>query len=239
MNQLSCKLLLTKELPIFEQLQLEEALFRASTDNWCICNFQSPPAIVLGISNLPQEMIDLSQPDLPPIIKRFSGGGTVIVDQNTVFFTIILNRHELPSLSCPQSLMSWTHSLLAPAFLPKMLQLHDHDFSIDDQKVGGNAQSFSKDRILHHISFLWSWDQERMSLLHIPSRQPSYRKGRSHHHFCHKLASFFPTKHDLVQALISCVEQKFQTISVSLQEAQGFLQKPHRKALSVVNIANL
>ncbi|NGX54212.1 MAG: hypothetical protein K1000chlam4_00937, partial [Chlamydiae bacterium] len=40
-------------LPIFEQLQLEEALLRADEGNWCLINSGVPPAIVMGISAKP------------------------------------------------------------------------------------------------------------------------------------------------------------------------------------------
>lgn len=35
-----------------------------------------------------------------PLIKRFSGGGTVIVDHNTIFASIILNQvtFEVPNM---------------------------------------------------------------------------------------------------------------------------------------------
>ena len=44
--------------PIFQQLQIEEALLRADQRNWCIINTGSPPAIVMGISGKPGTCID-------------------------------------------------------------------------------------------------------------------------------------------------------------------------------------
>ena len=81
------KLLHLSGLSIFEQLQLEEALLRADSDNWCIINSGASPAIVLGISAKPEEHLDLKlvRQDNIPVIKRFSGGGTVYVDPNTLF----------------------------------------------------------------------------------------------------------------------------------------------------------
>ena len=45
---------ISRSHPILEQLQLEEALFRADQRNWCLLNSGSPPAIVMGISGLPE-----------------------------------------------------------------------------------------------------------------------------------------------------------------------------------------
>ena len=45
------KLLRYRGLPILKQLQIEEALLRATSDNWCLLNNgSSQPAIVMGIS---------------------------------------------------------------------------------------------------------------------------------------------------------------------------------------------
>ena len=46
-----CRLLRLRQVPILQQLRLEEALLRADDSNWCILNDGSPtPAIVMGIS---------------------------------------------------------------------------------------------------------------------------------------------------------------------------------------------
>ena len=37
-------------MPIFQQLQIEEALLRAGSGNWCLINHGTPPAIVMGLS---------------------------------------------------------------------------------------------------------------------------------------------------------------------------------------------
>ena len=63
-----------KNFPIFRQLQIEEALLRLDKRNFCIINEGSPPAIVMGISGKPDELIDktrLAQNPIP-VIKRFS-----------------------------------------------------------------------------------------------------------------------------------------------------------------------
>lgn len=45
------KLLRVRQLSILRQLQIEEALLRATRDNWCLINDGcGDPAIVMGIS---------------------------------------------------------------------------------------------------------------------------------------------------------------------------------------------
>ena len=50
-----------------------------------------------------------------------------------------------------------------------------NDYCIDDLKFGGNAQSISGKRWLHHTSLLWDYEPARMALLQHPARQPEYQ----------------------------------------------------------------
>lgn len=81
-------------LNIFNQLQLEEVLLRHTSDNWLIFNSQIPlKTIVVGFSGKILELlnVDLCSKDNVNVIRRYSGGGTVIVDHNTVFVSFIMN----------------------------------------------------------------------------------------------------------------------------------------------------
>ena len=74
--------------PILTQLRLEEALLRHTSDNWCVmAEASGPPSIVLGISGKPAKMcnLDLVARDRVPLIRRFTGGGTVVVGDGTLF----------------------------------------------------------------------------------------------------------------------------------------------------------
>src|SRR5581483_7899335 len=81
--------ILLKNIPIHQQLQLEEAILRTDDRNWCLINEGSPPAIVMGISGKPEMLINHVhfQKSPVPVIKRFSGGGTVFIDPSTIFMT--------------------------------------------------------------------------------------------------------------------------------------------------------
>lgn len=215
-------------MPIFQQLQLEEALFRAGSGNWCLLNEGTDPAIVMGISG----SIDEVSPSCPfPIIRRFSGGGTVVVDEETVFFSLILNSSDLLCPPTPHDVMKWSLDLLYPAFLPNKLCLEEQDYVLDGQKIGGNAQSFSKGRLVHHSSFLWSWKEERMAMLSMPQRQPAYRAQRGHSAFCNQISKYFPSKDAFISALFDCAESHFACREGSFEEAQQITLLPHRKAV--------
>jgi lipoate-protein ligase A len=55
--------------------------------------------------------------DRIPVIRRFSGGGTVIVDEGTVFVTLICQGDAVPVPKLyPRPIMDWTEHLYIPAF---------------------------------------------------------------------------------------------------------------------------
>lgn len=70
----------------------------------------------------PQELINVpaARDCGMQVIKRFSGGGTVVTDENTIFATVILQTSALPlHVECyPRPLMRWSESLYAPTFSP-------------------------------------------------------------------------------------------------------------------------
>lgn len=185
-----------ENLPIFSQLQIEEALLKTNHENWVILNSGSPKAIVMGISTAPKEVINLSLAEEKkiPIIQRFSGGGTVIVDENTLFITFIMQKKELSFELFPKNILEWTFSILEKSLNIENFSLIENDFTISQKKVAGNAQYIKKDRFLHHTSFLWDYEEESMRYLLHPPKEPQYRKGRSHIDFVTKLSSYISKK---------------------------------------------
>ncbi|KAK3036613.1 hypothetical protein RJ639_030182 [Escallonia herrerae] len=104
-----------KGTPILQQLHLEERLLRNSSDNWCIINDgTNTPAIVMGLSGKSSELVEIRSVlrDQIPVIRRFTGGGTVIVDHGTIFVTFICNKEAVPTVQpYPRSIMHWSSLL--------------------------------------------------------------------------------------------------------------------------------
>lgn len=83
-----------KNVHIFEQLRLEELLLRHDDKCWCLINSGPKiPAIVTGFSGKVPELVEIeaAKRDNIGVIRRFTGGGTVVVDENTFFVTFICN----------------------------------------------------------------------------------------------------------------------------------------------------
>ena len=67
--------------------------------------------------------------------------------------------------------------------------LRENDYVFGEKKFGGNAQSISKSRFIHHTSFLYDYDKALMDLLKSPKKQPEYRENRTHDDFVATLKS--------------------------------------------------
>lgn len=227
----SFHLLILNNLPIFEQLQIEEALFRADHRNWCILNQGSSPAVVMGISGKQVEHINPSpfQQKPIPIIRRFSGGGTVIVDEHTHFYTLMGNRSILPVPCYPDELLRWTEKLYAPAFENISFALRDNDYVIADKKFGGNAQYLAKDRWLHHSSFLWNYHHHMMDYLLMPPTMPNYRKERVHSEFLCRLCDYFPSPESLQMRMMDALRDQFTLIPTKVESIVEILQRDYRR----------
>lgn len=78
------------------------------------------------------------------VLRRYSGGGTVVVDQNTIFSTLIMNGSQVPGgvELFPVPLMRWSEGFFKPAFAPlgDGFALRENDFVFGHRKFGGNAQ---------------------------------------------------------------------------------------------------
>ena len=221
-----------KNLPIFQQLQWEEALLRADTRNWCILNAGSPPAIVMGISGKYEELISaekiLRAP--LPVIRRFSGGGTVVVDPQTLFVTLIIQSSDVPIPPFPRFIMEWTAQLYRPLFKTNADIFKENDYVLGEKKWGGNAQSIIKGRWLHHSSILWDFQEDLMDYLHFPKKTPSYREGRSHKDFLCTIRDFYPDSSQFFQQFLEQMQKQFTLVETTQREIEEIGMKPHRKA---------
>jgi lipoate-protein ligase A len=199
-----------ENLSILEQLKLEEALLRTNHENWVILNSGSPKAIVMGISTTPDQVINLplAVEKKIPIIQRFSGGGTVIVDENTLFVTFIFQKNVHSFELFPKNILEWCFHIFKQALNIPTFALIENDFTLEGKKVGGNAQYIKKDRFLHHTSFLWDFKDEAMDCLLHPPKEPSYREGRNHLEFITKLSPYI-SKNKFNKSLISSLSLNY------------------------------
>lgn len=127
-------------LSVLERLVLEECLLRHDESNWLIVGTHSAnphrylktpipdymkesenpnSAIVLGIGGKPNDLLntDLVRQEGCLAIKRFSGGGTVVLDHNSIWTTIIGRKSRIPIEAFPNAIMEWSaKEIFGPAF---------------------------------------------------------------------------------------------------------------------------
>lgn len=225
----------TKQLHVFEQLKIEEAILRSSDINLCLINQGSPRAIIMGISNKPEELLDVAKVkrDRIPVIQRFSGGGTVIVDENTLFVTFIFAKNALPVHPFPESILRWSADLYAESWQIPHFHLIENDYSIGQKKCGGNAQYIQKERLLHHTTFLWDYAPENMDYLLLPTKRPQYRNHRTHDAFLCRLNQHAKSPEQLTQKLLSTLTQRFV---IEQTEVSQLRWGPHRQSLRWIDL---
>ncbi|XP_022844444.1 uncharacterized protein LOC111367682 [Olea europaea var. sylvestris] len=227
-----------KGVPILQQLHLEERLLRTSLDNWCIINDGTDdPTVVMGISGKPVELLEIDSVlrDEIPVIRRFTGGGTVIVDNGTIFVTFICNKDAIPGLqSYPRPIMSWSSLVYRKVFQGiGDFSLRENDYVLGNYKFGGNAQSIIKNRWVHHSSFLWDYEISNMGYLKLPKRAPEYRQARSHLEFICRMKDYI-SRPNFIDRTIDAVGSHFLVRSMELEAIKytsGAKFKPSSRVL--------
>jgi lipoate-protein ligase A len=119
-----------------------------------------------------------------PILRRCSGGGTVVQGPGCLNYALILRiavGGPTRNISCAnQYIMQRNRKAIDSAF-----QVRGHtDLAHGELKFSGNAQRRRKHFLLFHGTFLLEFDLGLVSkLLQMPSQQPDYRDGRGHEAF--------------------------------------------------------
>ncbi len=227
-----------KNYPIFQQLQLEEALLRNDQRNFCIINEGSSPAIVMGISGKPHELIDneYATEARIPIIKRFSGGGTVVVDEDTLFVSFICQKSSFSFPAYPERIAKWSEEFYTHVFEGiSAFHLRENDYVLGEKKCGGNAQYIRKERWLHHTSFLWDYKPSHMQCLLHPKKTPSYREGRDHNDFLCRLKDSFPNKEHFCSLVRKALSSHFLVEELSIDALQNKLYEESRRTTAILS----
>jgi lipoate-protein ligase A len=144
------------------------------------------PAVVLGAGCVLAQ--DVDEPaclaDGVPILRRASGGGTVLLGAGCLCYTLVLAYDEAPELaeiaSSYRYLLGRVGKALA-AIHPGIEPAGTSDLAVAGRKFSGNAQQRKRHCLLHHGTLLYGFDLELVGrYLRQPQRQPDYRGQRDH-----------------------------------------------------------
>jgi len=177
-----------------ELLACEEALFEhaESADHPGFLTFWESTTyfVVLGYGkHTKEEVFEQACADLRiPILRRSSGGGTVLQGRGCLNFTLVLpieSATELETITgANRFIMQRTRDAIAPLVAGKV-ELQGHtDLTLDGLKFSGNAQRRKRRCLLFHGALLLNLDLTLVSkVLRLPRQQPDYRQNRPHESF--------------------------------------------------------
>ncbi len=187
----------------------------------------------MGISGHAEAHLDMAavKRDQIPVIKRFSGGGTVIVDENTLFITWIMAKRDVDIAAFPEPILRWSAELYNQAWQIPHFQLRENDYCIGEKKCGGNAQYIQKERWLHHTSFLWDYAEENMNYLRLPEKRPKYRKDRPHRDFLCRLKEYSSSPKALIDQIKEAIVKRLYICDFDLRD---WKEKPHRRSVEQI-----
>lgn len=188
-----------------ENLALEEALLDAAEARQSgeVLRFweSSTHFVVVGYANKIASEVNIVACEAKgiPILRRCSGGGTVVQGPGCLNYAVILRITETgPTRSIStanQYVMERIRAGIQSAIghRPSAISVQGHtDLAIVTPhaphptalKFSGNAQRRRKNFLLFHGTLLLNFDLPLISeLLHMPSLQPDYRDGRQHEQF--------------------------------------------------------
>ncbi len=186
-----------------ENLACEEALLDAAEAGASgeVLRFWESPYhfVVVGYANKVATEVNVAACKARniPILRRCSGGGTVVQGPGCLNYSLILHIAEDGPTRTIQDANQFImernlEAIAAEIRNPKSeIQIAGHtDLAIGGLKFSGNSQRRRRKFLLFHGTFLLHFDLSLISeLLHPPSLQPDYRQSRSHGEFVTNLNS--------------------------------------------------
>jgi lipoate---protein ligase len=150
--------------------------------------WESPrPVVVLG-RNSPIDdhvIVEACRDDGVAVLRRFSGGGAVVLGPGCLNYAIALSLISHPWLA---DVASSFHAILGQIVgsmrVPGLSIAGGSDLALHGWKVSGNAQRRGRFALIQHGTLLYGFDSGLATrYLKEPERQPEYRARRSHAEF--------------------------------------------------------
>lgn len=143
--------------------------------------------------------------DQVPILRRSSGGGTVLLGPGCLLYSLVLSYDRdaaLKEIRQSYAVILDRIGRSLAGLLPDICCAGISDLATAGLKFSGNAQQRKARYLLHHGTLLYGFDLAKVGrYLLPPPRQPEYRAGRAHAEFLRNLpATAQDLKHRLADA---------------------------------------
>jgi lipoate-protein ligase A len=127
-----------------------------------------------------------------PLLRRTSGGGAVLQGPGCLNYSLVLQidaREPLGNIAGTNRYILERHAAALETLVGTKTQWSGcTDLAVDGLKFSGNAQHRKRRCLLFHGSILLNLDLAMLDLaLSHPSREPEYRRNRSHREFVRNL----------------------------------------------------
>lgn len=180
-----------------ENLACDEALLEAAEAGAAdeVLRFWESPQlfVVVGYANKVAAEVNVAACEARgiPILRRCSGGGTVVQGPGCLNYALILRIEEsgpTRSISAANQFIMERHRAALESAIgnrQSAIQIQGHtDLTLAGLKFSGNAQRRRRQFLLFHGTFLLNFNLGLIgNLLPLPSLQPDYRRRRSHDEF--------------------------------------------------------
>ena len=177
-----------------ENLALDEALLEAAERGAIadeVLRLWEPqaPFIVLGRSS--QVALEVDQQACRsrgiPILRRSSGGATVVTGAGCLMYAVVLDLDRQPHLRAIDEIHAFVLGKLCSdlnSLIPGISRQGTSDLALENRKFSGNSLRVKRNHALYHGTLLYDFPLLLVAeLLSAPPRQPEYRQGRPHDEF--------------------------------------------------------
>ncbi len=187
MHQNADRLALTPREHLAREWALFQAVDSGASDGVAMCWEADRPVVIVGRNSSASDHVipDACQADGVEVLRRFSGGGAVVLGPGCLNYAVALSLDAHPRLvDVAGSFRLLLASIVTLLGIPGLSIDGQADIVLDGTKVSGNAQRRGRRAMLHHGTLLYDFDARTASrYLKEPVRRPAYRGARSHAEF--------------------------------------------------------
>ncbi len=152
--------------------QVRDPRLNLALEEWAVRHLDPAYSYVLFYVNSPSVILGRHQNVLQevnlracwneniPILRRISGGGTVVHDEGNLNFAFI-TQHTLANFNQYREFLQPIMRVLRAFGVPVEMDAQNN-LRVEGFKISGNAQFTSKGRLLSHGTLLWSSNLKRM-----------------------------------------------------------------------------